>query len=179
MEKGTMAKLIAVGMIIMIGMSMGCIGDATVEDIKESPDCFEKEVIIDSVSDNSSPVKILGTTEIRDIVLNSNHSGKEVTIEGILGRGSLPNRPAKNPGFPVSEPKAPKGESYRVDIYAKYDGELPIDKWPATTKTNSFGAVSVISPGTPTKIKVTGIVENGYHGSTWMPCIKATSWEYV
>ncbi len=196
MKKQTMAKLIAVGMIIVaVGMSMGCVEDATTEEIKsikdiqESPDNLEKELVVDGVSDESSPLEILGITKIGDIIPYgwNDYCGKEVTIEGKLWPGSygfavLKSDHSRNkplPGFFLIELEA-SSNVYKQDIYVIYDGELPIDKYPPVTRTNSFGAVIVDTPGSPTQIKTTGIVEGyNYGNKIWITCINATSWEYI
>lgn len=114
----------------------------------------------------------VGTTTIRDIEKNPDYLGKEVVVEGILGHGSLPNILGTTSGgvFVIREDKDFKDTAFVKDIRVKYDGELPTNR----------GSSGFYVPGTITKLKVTGIVENERAaGSTWMPYIKATSWEYI
>jgi hypothetical protein len=135
MEKKTIAKLIAVMVIVTIGMSLGCVGTTTIEDIETNPDYF----------------------------------GKKVVVKGVLSHGILESF-RQDSGFTIREDKEYKDAPLMRDIYVRYDGELPTNR----------GSSGFYVPGTITKLKVTGIVENErLAGSTWQPYIRATSWEYI
>ena len=113
----------------------------------------------------------LGTTTIKDIETNPDYFGKEVVVEGVLGHGSFANILGTTTGgiFVIREDKD-FSKGLVQDIRIKYNGELPTRKG-----SNGFYVI-----GTKTKVKVTGIVENERAaGSTWMPYIRATSWEYI
>jgi hypothetical protein len=113
-----------------------------------------------------------GVTTINDIKTNPDYSGKEVVIEGILGHGSFMNAIGTTSGgvFVIREDKD-FSQGLVQDIRVKYNGEL---------LPRQGGDTSFYVPGTITKVKVTGTVENErLAGSRWMPYIRATSWEYV
>ena len=114
----------------------------------------------------------IGTTTIKDIEANPDYHGKEVVVEGVLERNTLDGlrEMSGSRGFSIREDKEWKNTLFMKSIYVRYNGEIPTRK----------GASGFYVPGTVTKVKVTGIVENERAaGTTWMPYIRATSWEYI